>query len=63
MKLTEFLDKVHEYMLFERQTDAICDRLLTQGNNSSDALTEGEKAVFKELYSVQCDIEKWLPLF
>lgn len=63
MKITEFLDKVHEYMLLERQTDAICARLLTQGDNNADALTEGEKAVFEELNSVQRDIEKRLPLF
>ena len=63
MKLTEFLDDVHEYMLLERQTDSICARLLTQGDNNADALTEGEKAVFEELYSVQCNIERWLPLF
>ena len=63
MKITEFLDKVHEYMLLERQTDAICARLLRQGDNNADALTEGEKTVFEELNSVQCDIEKWLPLF
>ena len=63
MKLTEFFDNVHEYMLLERQTDAICSRLLTQGDNNADALTEGEKTVFEELNSVQRDIEKWLPLF
>lgn len=63
MKITEFLDKVHEYMLLERQTDAICARLLTQGDNNADALTEDEKAVFEELNSVQRDIERWLPLF
>lgn len=63
MKLTEFLDNVHEYMLLERQTDAICARLLRQGDNDADALTEGEKAVFEELNSAQCNIERWLPLF
>lgn len=63
MKITEFLDNIHEYMLLERQTDAICARLLRQGDNNADALTEGEKAVFEELNRVQCNIERWLPLF
>jgi hypothetical protein len=63
MKLTEFLDKVHEYMLLARQTDAICSRLLSQGDNNADALTESEKAVFEELNNAQRDIEQRLPLF
>lgn len=63
MKLPEFLDNVHEYMLLEQQTDAICGRLLKIDNNSAEELTAGEKAVFEELNCTQRKIEVWLPRF